>query len=120
MFTNGIEQKLADILENVGIVVKGQLLNDTSPIAADVPSESKKCEDNSVSELSTNSTSNISKINLDVSAMLAYVSSVTNGSCDKYEFSVPVLRQQAKWECQRPQKPILDDFFEGIYSVFPQ
>lgn len=58
-------------------------------------------------------TSNISKVNLDVSAMLAYVSSVTNGSCDKYEFSVPVLNQQAKWECERPQKPILDEFFKG-------
>lgn len=67
-----------------------------------------------VSELSTKNTSDISKVNLDVSAMLAYVSSVTNGSCDKYEFSVPVLAQQADWECKRPVKPILDDFFKGI------
>lgn len=72
-----------------------------------------ECKRTLVSELSTKCTSNISKVNLDVSAMLAYVSSVTNGSCDKYEFSVPVLSQQAKWECERPQKPILDEFFKG-------
>lgn len=119
VFTNGIEEKLADVLKNVGVVVKGQLLlNDTSPV--DVPSESKKCDESPVSELSTKCTSDICKVNLDVSAMLAYVSSVTNGSCDKYEFSVPVLSQQAKWECLRPQKPILDDFFKGLNSVFCQ
>lgn len=108
VFTNGIEEKLSEILESIGVVVKGQLLKDVE--TENVALESKN---NSVSELSTKCTSNISKVNLDVSAMLAYVSSVTNGSCDKYEFSVPVLSQQAKWECERPQKPILDEFFKG-------
>lgn len=93
---------MSQILENVGVVVKGQLL--------------KESEKNLVT---SKSTSNISKVNLDVSAMLAYVSSVTNGSCDKYEFSVPVLSQQAKWECERPQKTILDEFFQGkTYLAF--
>lgn len=64
------------------------------------------------SELSTNNTAHISKLNLDVSAMLAYCSSVCNGSCSKYEFTVPVLAQQAAWEKERPVKPILDMLFK--------
>lgn len=115
LFANGIEQKLAKVLENIGIVVKGQILKDSDDTDLEhSPEVSSKCN------------LNISKVNLDVSAMLAYVSSVTNGSCDKYHFSVPVLSQQAKWECERPQKPILDNFFKGnlvftatiIYSFF--
>lgn len=45
--------------------------------------------------------------------MLAYCSSVTNGSANLYDFNVPVLKQQAEWERLRPQKPILDAFFKG-------
>lgn len=102
VFTNGIEQKLAEILQNIGVVVQGEILGDsTNQETEDRERCLSKC------------TLNITKVNLDVSAMLAYVSSVTNGSCDKYEFSVPVLSQQAKWECDRPQKPILDRFFKG-------
>lgn len=46
--------------------------------------------------------------------MLAYCCSVANGSAYIYDFDVPVLKQQAEWERQRPVKPILDQFFEGM------
>lgn len=95
---------LAGELESLGILIEGDKINIDEEAEYDIPL---------VSELSTKNTSHISKVNLDVSAMLAYVSSVTNGSCDKYEFSVPVLAQQAEWECKRPVKPILDEFFKG-------
>lgn len=89
----------------MGIAVEGTILSNFDENADyDIPFES---------DLSTKNTANITKVNLDVSAMLAYVSSVTNGSCAKYEFTVPVLAQQAAWECRRPVKPILDAFFEG-------
>lgn len=110
---------MAEILEEIGVTVKGHILNDSGFIDTETIPENIP-ETNPISELSTKCTSHISKVNLDVSAMLAYVSSVTNGSCDKYEFSVPVLSQQAKWECERPQKPILDEFFKGeiVTEVF--
>lgn len=107
-FANGIGIKLAHKLETLGIVVEGKRINIDEAIEYDIPQ---------AHELSTKNTSNILKVNLDVSAMLAYVSSVTNGSCDKYEFSVPVLAQQAEWECKRPVKPILELFFEGTVFI---
>lgn len=107
---NSISDQLASKLEDVGIVVeqKDKLLE-------------QKVLNNSVdmlyaNQLSTKNISHIKKLNLDVSAMLAFVSSVTNGSCKLYEFNVPVLKQQAQWEYERPQKPILDEFFQGKCS----
>lgn len=95
---------LASKLESVGIVVEGTRLRNLD--------EHAEYDISLPSELSTENTSHITKLNIDVSAMLAYVSSVTNGSCDKYEFTVPVLAQQAAWECTRPVKPILDTLFK--------
>ncbi|RZC34162.1 DUF1308 and/or Chorein N domain containing protein [Asbolus verrucosus] len=119
VFINGVGNNLATKIESFGIKVEGTRITDV-----DITEEiDEKSNENSVQtevtqnmnnlELSTPNISHITKINLDVSAMLAYVSSVTNGSADMYEFSVHVLAQQAKWERQRPQKPILDSFFEG-------
>ncbi|KRT82155.1 hypothetical protein AMK59_3260 [Oryctes borbonicus] len=103
VFANGVGGNLAHELESLGILIEGERVNIDEEVEYDIPV---------VSELSTKNTSHISKVNLDVSAMLAYVSSVTNGSCDKYEFSVPVLAQQADWECKRPVKPVLNEFFK--------
>ena len=104
MFANGIGHTLAAILESLGIVVNGERLNIEEEIEYDGPT---------FSQTSNINNSHINKVNLDISAMLAYVSSVTNGSCDKYEFSNHVLAQQAEWECKKPVKPILDAFFKG-------
>ncbi|XP_037070691.1 LOW QUALITY PROTEIN: UPF0415 protein C7orf25 homolog [Pollicipes pollicipes] len=51
-----------------------------------------------------------SGLNLDVTAMLAYVSNLTNGRCH-VSFSEPVLAQQAIWEREAPVKPELDRLF---------
>lgn len=58
----------------------------------------------------------VSKFNLDITTLIAYVSSLTNGGCH-YEFKEPVLKQQAEWERLRPVKPILDKIFEGNVQV---
>lgn len=52
------------------------------------------------------------RLNLDVTAMIAYVSSLTNGGC-QYKFKEPLLTQQAEWERKRPAKPMLDQIFQG-------
>lgn len=51
-------------------------------------------------------------LNLDVTAMMAYVSNMTNGHCN-YIFKQAVLTQQAQWESGRPVKPILEKMFHG-------
>lgn len=50
-------------------------------------------------------------LNLDITAMIAYVSALTNGQAD-FDFDEPILRDQAKWERQRPVKPVLDRVFK--------
>lgn len=120
VFTNGIAQDLAEELESRGIAVEGKRLEDFGVGNHSLTTIIPQCDvknSASVSDLSTEHSAYIKKINLDVSAMLAYVSSVTNGSCKLYEFSVPVLKQQAQWESERPQKPILDSFFQGAYFL---
>lgn len=127
---NGISSHIATKLESLGIIVKGERIIDTavyydssssnSDSDADASDEDeilneRLCNPN-VSDLSTKNISNITKVNLDVSAMLAYCSSVTNGSAILYDFNVPVLKQQAEWERLRPQKPILDGFFNGKFQ----
>lgn len=57
----------------------------------------------------------INVLNLDVTAMMAYVSNMTNGYC-RYVFKQDVLTQQAAWEAERPVKPILEKLFAGETS----
>jgi len=104
VFANGISYTLAAKLEALGIIVKGARTKDL--FLDDDPDFLYE------SELSTKNTSHINKVNLDISAMLVYVSSITNGSCNKYQFTGPVLTQQVEWEIKRPVKPILDAFFK--------
>ncbi|VEN62925.1 unnamed protein product [Callosobruchus maculatus] len=120
VFTNGISSQIATKLENIGIIVQGERISDQVILSSSESDASDyEQQDNiakelpNISNLSTKDVSNISKVNLDVSAMLAYCSSVTNGSAALYDFNVPVLKQQAEWERLRPQKPILDEFFQG-------
>jgi hypothetical protein len=118
VFVNGLGNNLATKIESFGIRVEGARLRDVDiDEDDDVDTTSfvqrEKSDDINNSNLSTPDISHITKINLDVSAMLAYVSSVCNGSASLYEFSVRVLAQQAEWERLRPQKPILDEFFKG-------
>lgn len=54
-------------------------------------------------------------LNLDVTAMMAYVSNMTNGHCN-FVFKQEVLTQQSAWEAERPVKPILERLFEGDVS----
>lgn len=124
---NGISNHISNKLESLGIIVKGEKVVDNFT-SYDSSSDSRCSESEfsdedeihkdptsnfNITDLTTKNISNIPKVNLDVSAMLAYCSSVTNGSAHLYDFSVPVLKQQAEWERLRPQKPILDNFFKG-------
>ncbi|ERL92237.1 hypothetical protein D910_09554 [Dendroctonus ponderosae] len=119
VFTNGIGSNLASKLERRGIIVRGNKI-EAHDIEGDSDSseqenldfESSNIVYNQPQDLSTQNIANIKKVNLDVSAMLAYCCSVTNGSAYLYDFDVPVLKQQAEWERLRPVKPILDEFLK--------
>lgn len=112
-FANGVGKNLAAAIESYGVVVEGERIEDDFFCSEQL--EDNYSEENgniNISSLSTENADEIKKINLDVSAMLAYCSSVTNGSAGLFKFDVPILSQLAICELQRPQKPILDKFFK--------
>lgn len=58
----------------------------------------------------------ITTLNLDVTAMMAYISNMTNGHCG-YVFKQGVLTQQGAWEAERPVKPVLEKLFDGSCHI---
>ncbi|OWR47565.1 hypothetical protein KGM_208947 [Danaus plexippus plexippus] len=119
-FVSGIEESLANKLKSKGVVVEGEILSDSKEEEEyEDPFESSDGEvDNSSQILQDVSQCmqdhrDLNILNLDVTAMMAYVSNMTNGSCN-YIFQQPVLTQQAEWEAERPVKPILEKLFEKL------
>lgn len=55
--------------------------------------------------------SNIDKLNLDVTTMLAYVSALTNGS--NFAYVDKILAQQSALEKSSPVKAMLEKIFQG-------
>ncbi|XP_014370923.2 UPF0415 protein C7orf25 homolog [Papilio machaon] len=120
-FVSGIEESLANKLKSLGVIVKGEVLPDSKHNDDDCDNSWESDEE----ELDFNEQKSIQDVpqciesqleiktlNLDVSAMMAYVSNMTNGHCN-YVFKQEVLTQQAAWEAERPVKPVLDRLFQG-------
>lgn len=74
-----------------------------------------QCKDSVPSDLEALSTpflaTEIKVLNLDVSALLAYVTNMTNGY-DHFVYREPLLTQQAEMERKNPVKPILEKLFQ--------
>ncbi|XP_049869768.1 UPF0415 protein C7orf25 homolog [Pectinophora gossypiella] len=122
-FVSGIEESLANRLKAVGVIVKGEILADSNPIEEyDDSLDSESTDNESIHERQPTTLQEVSEcisshpeittLNLDVTAMMAYVSNMTNGHCN-YVFKQEVLTQQSEWDAERPVKPILDKLFEG-------
>ncbi|XP_045766089.1 UPF0415 protein C7orf25 homolog isoform X1 [Maniola jurtina] len=121
-FVSGIEESLANKLKAKGVFVKGEVLPDSKQLVEfDDSFESSSDEEffENNDEISLRCLSqcmeehaDINILNLDVTAMMAYVSNMTNGHCN-YVFQQKVLTDQAAWEAERPVKPILEQLFEG-------
>ncbi len=55
---------------------------------------------------------NLTKVNLDVSTMLALISDMSNGNYN-YEFDKEYLNQQADWERRSNLVPVIEEFLKG-------
>ncbi|XP_050343921.1 UPF0415 protein C7orf25 homolog isoform X2 [Nymphalis io] len=119
-FVSGIEETLANKLKAKGIVVQGTILPDSRNI--EEIEDSYESSDEEIFERCQvimedesqcfENHQDINILNLDVTAMMAYVSNMTNGFCH-FVFKQDVLTQQAAWEAERPVKPILEKLFQG-------
>lgn len=90
-FANPIDNELEESLHRmqIGVRVDGHFI--------------RKKEQNDI---------NISKLNLDVTSMMAFISELTCESCDR-SFSHPILNEQAKREKITSTKAFLDSLFIG-------
>ena len=107
MFHGGITDRLKNKLEAQGVNVLGEIK--VSAHGDDEQSDESECDesDKESSTAVTSLTETLSQsggtLNLDITAMIAYVSALTNG-CADYVFKEPILSQQAEWERLRPGK----------------
>lgn len=99
-FTSRIDEDLIISLEELGIEIQ---IKDEHFMEIE-----EKMDKNSIFDIAKN----VTKLNLDITTLMAYVSSMTNGSCD-WEFEEPILTEQARWERQNSIKPILEKLFDG-------
>jgi len=100
-FAFGVESDLAEELLQCGVRVNGKLLESDESGEVDLPPV--RIPEVVSSEI---------KLNLDVSTMIAYISSVTNGG-HTCKLRGRDLIEQALREKVKPVKPILDKYFEG-------
>lgn len=120
LFVSGVTHSVADDLKRMGVKVVGEIINDPS----DMEQENKgKYEqfDNiescvrthlSLLEFCDQAQSNIKKMNLDITTLIALVSSLTNDSCFS-NFSDDILNLQAEEEMKEPLLPVLNSFLQG-------
>lgn len=100
-FAHKIDDELAAELEEVGVKISQFPRHSCNNVTDEQPDEMSNLE----------SINKIDKLNLDVTTLLAYVSSLTNGS--NFEFADKILAQQSALERSAPVKAMLDKIFEG-------
>jgi len=120
VFANGVTQSLYKRVTRRGAVAAGDIVNlsDSESDAEGSEDETDDSDDDSdfdsdVDEALSDDDIAIdnTKVNLDITAMIAYVSALTNGR-NWFKFKEKILSEQAEWERQRPVKPFLDNIFQ--------
>jgi len=120
-FSNGVSTSLAQKLVKKGIEINGEVIDlEDNDVLDEENDESDSDDDDMILHHNDHTQPVIqpestqvdeSKLNLDITAMIAYVSNLTNGHAD-YVFQEKILTEQARWERENPVKPVLDQMFE--------
>jgi hypothetical protein len=122
VFANGVTRSLRDKVVRRGATVGGRLVSlgaeeesDADEDSDDDSEDSSNCdsiEEGDCLAAAEEGSIDTSRVNLDITAMIAYVSALTNGrNC--VQFAEKILSAQAQWERERPVKPFLDSVFRG-------
>nr|CAG4648219.1 EOG090X0CWG [Moina brachiata]SVE93246.1 EOG090X0CWG [Moina brachiata] len=121
-FKQGVSRTLAEKLIKQGISVEGEVQEiESDTDTSDYEDSSTDCDEASTLTIETSSPSfeypiSNDKVFLDITSMVAYVSSMTSGGAS-FIFPKPIYNQQAEWERNSPAKPKLDELFEGKQLV---
>jgi hypothetical protein len=117
-FVKGVVSELAQALDEVGVLVCGRIVADLDGALHD-PSSAGDSSFNCCALPPAVAFPPVTRLNLDVTTLVAYVSGLTNnepgrdalGRCVRYKDAV--LIQQSEWEKTTRVKPFLDHLFEG-------
>jgi len=120
VFANGVTRSLQNKVVRRGARVAGEVVRLSDGESGedddddDTDDSNEDSNDSSEEGLpgSEDQTIDTSRINLDITAMIAYVSALTNGR-NWFRFKEKILTEQAEWERARPVKPFLDSLFAG-------
>ena len=116
LFAAGVTKSVADALDNMAVQVIGKRIDD--------PDTQKKGNSSKIDlyfddvvyglrhDLKLPDSNQDNKVNLDVTTLIALVSSITNGHCN-FEFEDEALNMQAKQEREEPLLPTLKSFLKG-------
>ena len=104
VFHAGVPENAANKLSNLGIQVQGEIVPNS------IEEEYESDEDEQENQAQNYQDVDYSTLNLDITAMIAYVSALTNGNTN-CTFQEKILNQQAEWEKKKPVKPILEELF---------
>jgi len=127
-FTNGITQDLYNKLDNL-VFLNGPIVpvdealaeklriqqeNDSSSDNEEIQDEERERFDLDLKKLNLENKpyGNLTKVNLDVSSILALISDMSNGN-NNYEFDKEFLNQQADWERRSNLVPVIEEFLKG-------
>eukprot|EP00112_Aurelia_sp_Birch-Aquarium-sp1_P014882 Seg3245.2 transcript_id=Seg3245.2/GoldUCD/mRNA.D3Y31 product="UPF0415 protein C7orf25-like" protein_id=Seg3245.2/GoldUCD/D3Y31 len=119
MFGSGVTKSVADDLESMDILVLGEIIEDpvstgkVRPLvdAIQMQANVAKLLKEFQPPLETENDS-FQKVNLDITTLIALVSSLSNGNCN-FMFEDDILTLQAEEERAEPILPILNSFMQG-------
>lgn len=106
-FSHDIENELLDDMKEIGVEALSISNQPLSTVTSTARHDTELDDEDDCTDFA-----NVSTLNLDITTMLAYISSLTNGSTN-WSFKEPILTEQAKRERECPLKPVLDKVFES-------
>ncbi|XP_077415877.1 UPF0415 protein C7orf25 homolog [Vanacampus margaritifer] len=129
-FYNGVSSPMARRLEEMGVAVRGDIVAVNAVPAEDEDDDDRRGEEEeeeaepeasrvdratvvaSLAFPAAVHAEECGRVNLDITALIAYVSALSHGRC-RLAFREPVLTEQAAQERRQPVLPLLDAFMAG-------
>uniref|UniRef100_A0A182RE06 DUF1308 domain-containing protein n=1 Tax=Anopheles funestus TaxID=62324 RepID=A0A182RE06_ANOFN len=107
-FLSKLDSELIEELQRIGV----RVVILTEDLDEQTRNDETAASGSSALQSPTNPKDEIRLLNVDVTTLIAYCSAMTNGSA-RWEFKQPLLSEQARWEQDKPVKPVLERLFEG-------
>ncbi|KAM3604573.1 uncharacterized protein V6R79_013272 [Siganus canaliculatus] len=131
-FYNGVSCPMADCLRSMGISVRGDIVAVNAVMTEEEPAEDSEDEEDEEEEEEESELTRVDRgtvvaslafpaqvqveecrrVNLDITTLITYVSSLSHGRCH-FTFREPVLTEQAAQERHLQVLPQLDAFMQG-------